>query len=100
MDVYRELADLRAAVAAARAAMADAGLAPGSVAPERVAVVIGNGGGGLTSLDTQYERLFVEHGHNRCKCAFGKRAAQRYFVVSGPARLRAARLAFLAGVRT
>jgi len=49
------------AVAAARAAMADAGLAPGSVAPERVAVVIGNGGGGLTSLDTQYERLFVEN---------------------------------------
>ena len=49
------------AVAAAREAMADAGLTPGSVAPERVAVVIGNGGGGLTSLDTQYERLFVEN---------------------------------------
>ena len=51
-------------------------------------------------VPVEYERLFVEHGHNRCKCAFGKRAAQRYFVVSGPARLRAARLAFLAGVRT
>lgn len=49
------------AVAAAREAMADAGLTPGSVAPQRVAVVIGNGGGGLTSLDTQYERLFVEN---------------------------------------
>ncbi|GAB6843148.1 nodulation protein E [Methylorubrum rhodinum] len=48
------------AVAAARQALTEAGLVPGSVAPERVAVVLGNGGGGLTSLDTQYERLFVE----------------------------------------
>ena len=47
-------------------------------------------------VPAEYERLFVEHGHNRCKCAFGKRAAQRYFVVSGRARLRAARDAWLA----
>lgn len=48
------------AVAAAGQALAQAGLAPGSVAPERVAVVLGNGGGGLTSLDAQFERLYRE----------------------------------------
>ena len=48
------------AVAAAGRALADAGIAPGSVAPERIAVILGNGGGGLTSLDTQYERLFAQ----------------------------------------
>ncbi|WP_283206836.1 beta-ketoacyl synthase N-terminal-like domain-containing protein, partial [Methylobacterium thuringiense] len=49
------------AVSAAGRALADAGLVPGSVAPERIAVILGNGGGGLTSLDAQYERLFVEN---------------------------------------
>ncbi|MFD1352637.1 beta-ketoacyl-[acyl-carrier-protein] synthase family protein [Methylorubrum suomiense] len=48
------------AVAAAGQALTQAGLVPGTVAPERVAVVLGNGGGGLTSLDVQYERLFAQ----------------------------------------
>ncbi|GJE19365.1 beta-ketoacyl-[acyl-carrier-protein] synthase family protein [Methylobacterium marchantiae] len=49
------------AVSAAGHALADAGLTLGSVAPERIAVILGNGGGGLMSLDTQYERLFAEN---------------------------------------
>lgn len=48
------------AVAAAQAAMADAKLSLDAVAPERVAVILGNGGGGLTSLDAQYSRLFKD----------------------------------------
>lgn len=46
------------AIAAARQAMADAGLETPLERPERVAVIIGNGGGGITSLEEQYARLY------------------------------------------
>lgn len=49
------------AVAAAGQALRDAGLHAGAVAPERVAVILGNGGGGLVSLDEQYHRLVSEN---------------------------------------
>ncbi|HEY8065009.1 MAG TPA: beta-ketoacyl-[acyl-carrier-protein] synthase family protein [Methylosinus sp.] len=50
------------ALCAAREALAKAGFGARSFAtPERVAVVLGNGGGGLQSIQEQYERLFVEH---------------------------------------
>ncbi|WP_018260034.1 beta-ketoacyl-[acyl-carrier-protein] synthase family protein [Methylobacterium sp. WSM2598] len=48
------------AVAATRSALADAGLGEGAVDRGRVAVVLGNGGGGLMSLDEQYRRVFVD----------------------------------------
>lgn len=48
------------AVAAAVEACADAGLALPLVNPERVAVVLGNGAGGHTSMEEQYKRLYVE----------------------------------------
>ena len=46
------------ALAAARSALASAGLDGPFARPERVAVVIGNGGGGLTSIEQQYDRLY------------------------------------------
>jgi hypothetical protein len=48
-------------------------------------------------IPVEYEREFINHGHDHCKRMFGKRAAQRYFVALGPARLRAARVALLKG---
>lgn len=49
------------ALAATRSALVDAGLAGAFAEPERVAVVVGNGGGGLTSIEQQYDRLY-RHG--------------------------------------
>jgi nodulation protein E len=46
------------AMSSALSALADAGFLAPFTQPERVAVVIGNGGGGLVSLEEQYERLF------------------------------------------
>lgn len=46
------------AVAAARQALADAGLSGGFERPERVAVILGNGAGGQCSMDEQYVRLY------------------------------------------
>ncbi len=46
------------AVAAAREALAEAGLAGGFPRPERVAVILGNGAGGQCSMDDQYVRLY------------------------------------------
>jgi len=46
------------AVSATRSALRDAGLEGAFRHPERVAVVIGNGAGGLCSIEEQYERLF------------------------------------------
>jgi nodulation protein E len=53
------------AVAAAMAALADAGIALPFARPERVAVVIGNGAGGQSSMEEQYKRLYRE---NKPKC--------------------------------
>jgi nodulation protein E len=52
------------AVAAAKAALADAGLSPAELDPDRVGVVLGNGAGGQTSLEEQYRDLYV-HGQQR-----------------------------------
>ena len=48
------------AVAAARQALADAGLSGGFERPERVAVILGNGAGGQCSMDEQYVRLYQQ----------------------------------------
>ncbi len=48
------------AVAAAVRALEDAGLSGPFARPERVAVIIGNGGGGLTSIEEQYRRTLVD----------------------------------------
>ena len=48
------------AVAAALRALEDAGLAAPLARPERVAVIFGNGGGGLETLEEQYRRLHFE----------------------------------------
>jgi 3-oxoacyl-[acyl-carrier-protein] synthase II len=40
-------------------AMADAGLSDGDVNPERVGVIVGNGIGGIESLEESYHRLFT-----------------------------------------
>jgi 3-oxoacyl-(acyl-carrier-protein) synthase len=48
------------AVAAAQNALAEAGLVLPFAAPERVAVVVGCGAGGATSLEDGYTRLLVE----------------------------------------
>lgn len=48
------------AVHAAAQALAMAGVSASTVNPARVAVIIGNGGAGLTSLDEQYYRLYGE----------------------------------------
>ena len=53
------------AVAAAVQACADAGLALPMTNPERVAVVLGNGAGGQSSMEEQYRRLYIE---NKSKC--------------------------------
>jgi nodulation protein E len=53
------------AVAAAVAACADAGLAIPFAAPPRVAVILGNGAGGQSSMEEQYKRLYRE---NKPKC--------------------------------
>ncbi len=45
------------AMAAAIEAFADSGLAPGKVDPERMGVVLGNGIGGIETLETQHLRL-------------------------------------------
>ena len=50
-------------------------------------------------VPVEYDREFVEHGHDHCKKLFGKRAAQRYFTIRGPTRLRAERDAWLAAQR-
>jgi hypothetical protein len=39
-------------------------------------------------VPVEYADTFVKHGHSVCQQMFGKRAAQRYFTASGPARLR------------
>jgi nodulation protein E len=48
------------AVSAAQSAMRHARLEGAFARPERVAVIVGNGGGGLTSLEQQYDRLFKQ----------------------------------------
>ncbi len=53
------------AVAAAASACADAGLTTPFERPERVAVVLGNGAGGHTTIEEQYKRLYLE---NKPKC--------------------------------
>lgn len=50
-------------------------------------------------VPAEYRFEFIQHGHDHCKKLFGKRAAQRYFVVTGPARLRAERDAWVASQR-
>jgi len=49
------------AVAAARQALAAADLAEGFARPDRVGVILGNGGGGQCSLDDQYVRVYREN---------------------------------------
>jgi nodulation protein E len=49
------------ALSATRSALKDAGLDSPFPHPERVAVVIGNGAGGLCSIEEQYERLFKQN---------------------------------------
>lgn len=46
------------AVVAAGEALAMAGLRPGDVPPERVAIVVGNGAGGQVSMDAQFKRVY------------------------------------------
>jgi len=53
------------AVAAAMAALADAELTLPFANPSRVAVILGNGAGGQTSMEEQYKRLYRE---NKPKC--------------------------------
>ncbi|WP_448875851.1 beta-ketoacyl synthase N-terminal-like domain-containing protein, partial [Enterobacter hormaechei] len=48
------------AVAAAEAALKDAGLGDGFADPTRVAVIIGNGAGGQMSIEEQYDRMFKQ----------------------------------------
>lgn len=48
------------AVSAVRGALRDAGLEGPFERPERVAVVIGNGAGGLMSIEDQYDRIFKQ----------------------------------------
>ena len=50
-------------------------------------------------VPAEYRREFVAHGHDHCKKLYGKRAAQRYFVMTGPADLRAERDAYVAKQR-
>ncbi|OWQ90661.1 nodulation protein E [Roseateles aquatilis] len=52
------------AIAAASRALDDARLTPGSYDPTRVAVVIGNGAGGQTTTEQQYQLLYRQ-GHGR-----------------------------------
>lgn len=49
------------AVRAAGMALMDAGLPLKPDRPARVAVIIGNGGGGMASIEAQYRRLFIEN---------------------------------------
>lgn len=49
------------AILAARAACADAGIAKGDVRPDRLAVITGTGGAGLSSVEEQFERLFARN---------------------------------------
>ena len=55
----------RFAVAATMAALSDAGITLPFANPARVAVILGNGAGGQTSMEEQYRRLYVE---NKPKC--------------------------------
>lgn len=50
------------AIAAAREALADARLDTPFERPERVAVILGNGGGGIMSIHEQYSRLYGSTG--------------------------------------
>ena len=52
------------AVSAARSALQNAGLEGPFENPERIAVVVGNGAGGLVSVEQQYERLFKQGRRN------------------------------------
>jgi nodulation protein E len=52
------------AILAASRAMADAQLTPGSYDPTRVAVILGNGAGGQTTTEQQYQLLYRQ-GHGR-----------------------------------
>lgn len=49
------------AVAAAKMALEDAGLASGDVDPDRVAVILGNGAGGQASLEEQYAGFYLKN---------------------------------------
>lgn len=49
------------AVAAARQALAAAGLGDGLPRPERVGVILGNSAGGQCSADDQYSRLYTQN---------------------------------------
>ena len=48
----------------------------------------------------EFDQVFVEHGWAKCNLVFGKNPSVRWFSERGPARLRAMRDAYLAGVRT
>lgn len=50
-------------------------------------------------IPIEYVDTFVKHGHSVCQQMFGKRAAQRYFTASGPARLRQMRDEYRASVK-
>ena len=47
------------ALSATHEAFADAGLQPGDLDPERIGVIIGNGIGGIETLENSYDRLFT-----------------------------------------
>jgi 3-oxoacyl-[acyl-carrier-protein] synthase II len=46
------------AMIASMEAMADAGLAPGAAEPERLGVILGNGIGGIETLEAQFKRVY------------------------------------------
>jgi hypothetical protein len=50
-------------------------------------------------VPVEYEQSFVRYGHSACQQMFGKRAAQRYFLATGPSRLRKLRDEYLASMR-
>jgi hypothetical protein len=50
-------------------------------------------------VPAEYEQSFVRLGHSACQQMFGKRAAQRYFLASGPSRLRQMRDLYLAAAK-
>ena len=59
MDLFTQFA-----MAAAKMAIDDAGIAPGSVNPERAGVIVGSGIGGLPTIESQH-KVLLEKGINR-----------------------------------
>jgi hypothetical protein len=45
----------------------------------------------------EFEQIFIQHGWTKINRMFGKRCAQRWFIMLGAGRLKAARDAFVRG---